>query len=330
MHFKQISNSIDHHELVSDSTLHVVAVISNTQRYHSRYRIFREWAKKMEATPNVKLYVVEIAFGDRHFEVTSSSNPAHLQLRTSHELWHKENMVNLGVRHLLPRDWKYLAWIDGDVSFHNPNWALETIHALQHYEVVQPWSECVDLGPKGNVMRTHTSFCNLIARGITPTAPADGDYYAATKGFKAGHPGYAWACTRFFWENAEGLVDFAILGSADMNMAWGLIGKINRSYHGKLSDGFKRAAADWQRRAFRVTKAQLGFVPGMITHEFHGPKKSRFYKERAQVLVDNHFDPLVDLRRNGQGLFYVVGKPQLEADIRNYMASRDEDSVSED
>src|SRR6185295_6285399 len=122
------------------------------------------------------LYVVEIAFADRHFEVTSSTNPRHLQLRTSHELWHKENMVNLGVRHLLPRDWKYMAWVDGDVSFNNPNWALETIHALQHYKIVQPWSECVDLGPKGNVMRTHTSFCKLIASGIMPQAPADGGY----------------------------------------------------------------------------------------------------------------------------------------------------------
>lgn len=329
MHFKQIENAINHHELVSDSTLHVVSVISNTQRFHSRYRIFRDWVKKMEATPNVKLYVVEIAFGDRHFEVTDKNNPAHLQLRTNYELWHKENMINLGVRHLLPRDWKYVAWIDGDVSFNNPNWALETIQQLQHVHVIQPWSECVDLGPKGNVMRTHTSFSNLISHGIIPHAPADGNYYEPVSGFKAGHPGYAWACTRYFWENAEGLLDFAILGSADMNMAWGLIGKINKSYHGRLSDGFKRMCSDWQRRSYRITNGQLGYVPGMIQHEFHGPKKSRFYKERAQVLVDHKFDPMVDLRRNTQGLWILHNKPGLTADIRNYMASRDEDSVSE-
>jgi hypothetical protein len=327
MHFKQIQNAIKHHELSTDSTLHVVAVISNSARYHSRYRIFREWEQRMLATPNVKLYVVEIAFGDRCFEVTDVTNPNHLQLRTNQELWHKENMVNLGVQRLLPRNWKYLAWIDADITFNNDNWALETIHALQHYQVVQPWSECADLGPKGNIMRTHTSFSQLISQGIEPHAPSDGSYYIGK--FKAGHPGYAWACTRHFWENVEGLVDFAILGSADMNMSWAMIGKVQKSYHGKLSQDFKDGMKEWQRRAFRVTNGHLGYVPGMITHEFHGAKKTRFYKERSQILVDHGFSPRKHLMRDAQGLWRMVNHPQLQRDISNYMHSRNEDSVDE-
>jgi hypothetical protein len=44
--------------------------------------------------------VVELAFGNRPFEVTDPDNPRHVQVRSGHELWHKENLVNLGVARL--------------------------------------------------------------------------------------------------------------------------------------------------------------------------------------------------------------------------------------
>jgi len=322
MHSDHIVNHINNHQLVNDSTLHVVTMISNSARYHSRYRLFREFEQRMLATPNVKLYVVEVAFGDRHHEVTSSDNPQHLQLRTTQELWHKENAINLGVRHLLPHDFKYVAWIDADVTFLNANWALETIHALQHRHVVQPWSEAIDTGPYGNVMNTFTSFTSLVAKGIKQQSHKDEPY-------KYGHSGFAWASTRAFWENVNGLMDFPVLGSADHHMAWATIGKVHLSVHGKMVDSFKQRCKEWQDRAFQVTNGHLGYVPGALIHHFHGPKTKRFYRERWQILVDHKFCPDKDLRRDSQGLIYVVNKPDLLEEIRDYMSSRQEDSIDE-
>lgn len=317
-----VANSINHHELVSDSTLHVVSVISNSARYHSRYRLFREFQERMLATPNVKLYVVEIAFGDRHHEVTSGDNVQHLQLRTSNEIWHKENMVNLGVRHLLPKDWKYLAWVDADVEFNKANWALESIHALQHNDVIQPWSECVDLGPHGNTMSLFRSFCGLASKGIRQQARSNEPY-------PYGHSGFAWACTRKFWENVGGLMDFPILGSADHHMAWAMIGKVDESIHGKMSPAFRAKCHEWQDHAVKVTQGHVGYVAGTLSHHFHGKKKDRKYRERWQILVDAKFDPNRDLHRDAQGLLYIVNKPQLVQDVRDYMAQRNEDSIDE-
>lgn len=48
-----------------DRTLYVIAVCSNPVRYASRYRLFEEFRGRMEATPGVRLVVVEQAFGDR-------------------------------------------------------------------------------------------------------------------------------------------------------------------------------------------------------------------------------------------------------------------------
>lgn len=319
---QHVVNSIQHHDLVSDSTLHVVAVISNSARYHSRYRLFRDFEERMLDTKGIKLHVVELAFGDRHHEVTVSGQTNHLQVRSGQELWHKENMINLGVKHLLPVDWRYLAWVDADVTFRNHNWATETIQNLQHYPVIQPWSECVDLGPYGNILQLFRSFTSLVAKGVKQQAHKGEPY-------PYGHSGFAWACTRSFYENVGGLMDFPILGSADHHMAWAMINKVERSVHGKMTAAFKRRVDEWQDRAFQVTHGHLGYVPGRIEHSFHGPKAKRFYRERWQILVDAGFDPDKDLRRDAQGLLYIVGKPQLLEDIRQYMRSRNEDSIDE-
>jgi len=89
------------------------------------------------------LYVVEVAFGDRDFVLTQADNPHHIQLRTWHELWLKERAINLGVAHLTRQvpDWGKVAWIDGDCHFARYDWANETLHLLEHYPIVQMWSE---------------------------------------------------------------------------------------------------------------------------------------------------------------------------------------------
>lgn len=319
-----VVSGIERHDLVTDSTLHVVAPISNPARYHSRYRIFREWVDHMNATPNVKLHVVELAFGDRHFEVTGrAASASELQLRSPHELWHKENLINLGVRHLLPQNWKYVAWVDGDVFFNTPNWALEAIHQLQHYAVVQPWSECADQGPHGNTLQLYRSFCGLVQRGVRQQVHKNEPY-------PYGHSGFAWACTRRFWENVGGLMDFPILGSADHHMAWAMIGQVDKSVHQGTCDAFKRRCDEWQRLAYRETQGHVASIPGTLAHRFHGPKNKRYYRERWQILVQNKFDPDRDLCRDSQGLLYIQGKPALEEDVRRYMRARQEDSIEEE
>lgn len=320
---EHLVSHINHPGLRSDSTLHVVGVISNPVRYHSRYRLFRKWYERMMKTPNVKVYVVEIAYGDRQHECTESNNPQHLQLRTKHALWHKENMINLGVRHMLPRDWKYLAWVDCDVFWPEDfNWALETIQQLQHFPVVQPWKDCADLGFHGDVIQTFQSFGYVHQLGVKKqTHPGEPYKYA--------HSGFAWACTREFWEAVGGLMDFPILGSADHHMAWAMIGSVQSSVHGKMTDEFKRKANEWQTRAHRIVQGNIGFVKTRIGHWFHGPKAKRYYRERWQIFMDHGFNPDTQLAYDHQGLLYIVGNPNLDREIGKYLTRRCEDSIDE-
>jgi hypothetical protein len=320
-HSGHLVSHIKNPGLVSDNTLHVIGVFSNPVRYHSRYRLAREWREEMEKTANVRCYIAEAAFGDRHHEVTEDIEP-HLRLRTRSEIWVKENLINLAVRDLLPRDWKYVAWVDGDISFRNPQWAQETLHQLQHFAVLQPWQQCVDLGFDGNVLQTHQSFGFLRERGVKIQKNS-------TDPYPYGHSGFAWACRRDFWEQACGLMDWCILGSADHHMAWGMIGQVDETIHRGMTSAFFRLCRDWQERAVRITNTQVGFAPGRIEHGFHGPKHRRYYRERWQILVDHHFDPVKDLVRDSQGMIQLVGKPALEAAVRRYNRARFEDSIEE-
>lgn len=325
MHGLHLANHIGKHHLRSDNTLYVIGVISNPARYHSRYRLAREFMKRMEATKNVHLCMVETAFGDRHHEVTEKGNSRHLQLRTNSEIWIKENMINLGIRHLLPKDWKYVAWVDCDVEFSNPNWALDTIHQLQHYPIVQPWQSAANLGPDGEITRVFDSVGFKVFKNGA-AIPKEKTKYSGDP-YLFGHCGYAWAATRAFWENTQGLIDFAILGSADHHMALGSRGYYSHSVHSAMKGPFMDLCHAWQNRAMQMTNGIVGHTVGHIRHYFHGPMGRRDYVGRWNILINHGFNPTVDLRRDAQGLIKLVGKPHLEHDIRMYNRRRMEDSI---
>lgn len=324
-----IINQIENNDLLhNDQTLYVIGVCSNPARYHSRYRLARKWIEAMVKTKNVKLTVVEAAYGDRHHELERLSRHhgiEYLKLRTKSEIWIKENMINLGARHTLVKypTAKYLAWIDMDVFFRDEDWALKTVQELQHFEVVQPWSDCLDLGPEGGVLSHHKSFGHQHQKRLRKAKrDSNGKPY-----YQFAHTGYAWACTRRFWEATSGLIDFPILGSGDHHMALGIIGEIEYSVNNLMHTSFFRKLHEWEARAMRVAKREVGYVMGAIEHMFHGPKKRRYYIERWKILVKHDFNPDVDLQYDSQGLLQLTGKPELEQDIHLYNLSRAEDSI---
>ncbi len=233
-------------------------------------------------------------------------------------VWTKENLLNLGIAQL-PDDAKYIAWIDADIVFRNPDWAAETVHALQLHDVVQPWPDCYDLGPRGEHVQVHRGFCRQWYDG-RPVGESYGVF---------AHPGYAWAATRQALEWLGGLIETAALGAGDHHMALALTGKVELSIPGNLSAGYRRPLLAWQQRATQHIAGNLGAVAGTIEHQWHGQKAKRRYIERWDVLARFGFDPDTDLRRNTHGVLELAGnKPELRRAMDAYFRQRDEDSNS--
>ncbi len=300
--------------------LHVITVISNPVRYQSRYKLYREFEKHVACSGGT-LWTVEIAFGDRPFEVTQAGNPYHLQLRTFEELWHKENMINLMIARL-PLDWEYVAWVDADVLFNRPDWICETVHQLQHYMMIQMFSTVVDLDPQYNIIKTHKGFISSYFENGFQVPDKE-----KFKKYGLWHPGFAWAARREAIDILGGLIDIGILGSGDRHMADALIGCVEHSFPEEITDGYKEQLLHWQDRAAEIKK-DIGYMPGTISHYWHGKKKDRGYNSRWNILIENKYDPEFDIKKDWQGLWQLNGnKPMLRNQIREYFRSRNEDSI---
>jgi hypothetical protein len=334
----------NHRRHIADfpGVLDVVAVVSNPCRYRSRYDLYRAFERHMHDS-GVRLTTVELAFGERPWEITKPDNPRHVQLRTNFELWHKENLINLGVQRL-PRDWKYVAWIDADLTFARPDWAQETLHQLQHHAILQLFSHAIDLGsnhaplswfygdgikpaswgfchqnglPKANTDLKKSLLENKMSVETCGYGLVAAEYYW--------HPGFAWACRRETWEALGGLIDFSILGAADYLMASAITGDLTLSDW--LAPSYRAPILEWQARADRYVQGDLGYVDGLILHHWHGPKAKRGYRDRWRIFHDHGFDPDRDLKRDWQGLWQLTERsPGLRDDIRGYFRQRDEDA----
>lgn len=323
MHRDHLASHIKHKKLNSDNTLYVIGVCSNVARFHSRYRLARKWMEHMASTPNVQLCIVEAAFGDHKHEITDKHNPWHLQVKIHTNMWLKENMMNLAVRHLFPHDWKYCAWVDMDVFFEDKHWAQDCMNELQKFAVIQPWSDCIDLGPTGNILTHFRSFGHQHQKKIPKQTHPMQPYALA-------HPGFAWSCTREFYENLPGgFMWWPPLGSADFHQAFACIGQVEYTIYKGLAKSFHRLCNEWQQRAVRITHNQVGFISGFIKHGFHGPKAKRYYLDRVKLLVKYGYDPDKHIKWDHQGLPFIFGLPGLEHEMHLYGLSRSEDSIEE-
>jgi hypothetical protein len=84
----------------------------------------------------------------------------------------------------------------------------------------------------------------------------------------------------------------------------------------------------WQVRARHYIHRNIGYLPGLITHKFHGPKHNRGYSSRWQILVKNQYNPDLDIKTDAQGLYTLTEKNwRLRHDIIKYFDSRNEDDI---
>lgn len=300
------------------SQLHVITVISNPVRYESRYRLFQAFVEEMKKA-DVQLHVVELAFGNRPHQIPESHHYHLIKVRGHDEIWIKENLINIGASKF---DWDRLAWIDADVAFEHPEWASETLDQLEHYDMVQLFSNAVDLGPNYEHLNTHTGGMYAYLKGIPYKIGAYGGHW---------HPGFAWATTRRAFDAVGGLIDTGIAGAGDHHMMLALIGQAERSFPTGLNHSYRAPILRWQALAEQYIKRNVGYVPGLLRHQWHGKKKDRKYWDRWQLLIGPDYRPEINLVKDGQGLNRLIDSVpnyiQLRDGLRGYFRARDEDSI---
>ena len=295
-----------------DETLYIIVPYFNFIGFETRRHLFIQFISEIKFKKGIKILVVEM---DGPSPLPCLNVWKHVHVPMTNYIWVKENLINFGSK-FLPKTWKYIAWVDADISFLNSNWIEDTLTCLQFYDMVQLFQSAINLGPNGE--------CVKVDKGFGYMHGASGTKFTKTDKYGFWHPGYAWACTRKCWYTLGGLIDWAILGSADRHMAMAMIGLVDLSGPGTITQSYKKLLNEFQ---IRCEDLKLGYVHGSIVHHWHGSLENRKYKERWQILTDSKFDPTKDIQINKQGLieFTESGK-RIENEIKKYFIERMEDS----
>jgi Glycosyl transferase family 2 len=309
--------------MLDASRLHVFTARSNPLGWVAPHRNWVRFARHMVES-GVVLTVVECAYGEAPFEC-EMDGVRHIGVRAKTRGWNKENLLNLGIQRT--PEAKYIAWIDADVIFRRDDWAEATVKALQHYDIVQPWSDAYDLGPNDDHIAHHRSFCRQYFYRNPLVATTSGYWQGDGGPYIYPHSGYAWAATRDALDWVGGLFEVGGMGSGDHHMALSLIGQADKSMPDGTTAAYRAEVKRWESRALRHINGNIGFVPGTIEHLFHGRKGDRGYQSRWEMFVNHAFDPYEDLKRNTHGVLeFATNKPELRHDFDLYLHSRNEDA----
>ena len=303
-----------------EDKLHIIIVLSNPCNTAIRYILAREFIRRMKDEKDIVLYIVELAYGSQDFHITDSRDKKHLQLR-SHDtpIWNKENLINIGVKRLLPSNWKSMAWIDSDIEFESTTWASDTLKILNgHKDVVQLFSHVDFMDANGDTEHIFVGFGFQYLKKMKRST-------GMKKILSYWHPGFAWACTKKFYDKMGGLYEYAITGDGDMLMASCFISNYMSALPRDVSTDYRNSLKKVEER---IVGCRLGYVPGIIRHHYHGSIKSRNYDSREQILTKNNYSPTIHLCYDKNGLLIPSDKfpKSLMDDIMSHFQSKDEDS----
>jgi hypothetical protein len=294
------------------------------KRRLSNYKIFR-------ANLAVPLVTVELSF-DGHFELTRNDADILIQISGGAALWQKERLLNVAIKSV-PQNVSHIAWLDCDAVFEKPDWADDAEQKLCKVNIVQLFSDLVDLGPENyqsnvkhrDVRSTGHSIVGAINSGGLKQLDVTVE---SGKDIRQPFPtGMGWAARREIIED-HGLYDAMIIGGGDWAMVCAIYGQFEKAVQLlHLSKCRQEHYLRWARAYHREVGGKIENVSGRIFHLWHGNFINRNSRDRHRLLAGFDFDPGGDLRIGANGAWqWARLRPDLEDFLRNYFLRRAEDN----
>ncbi len=291
----------------------------NPVRYKRRllnYRIFR-------ANLGVPLVTMELSF-DGRFELTHDDADILIQVSGGAVLWQKERLLNVAIKSV-PKIAKNIAWLDCDVIFERTDWMHEAELKLNEANIVQLYSDLVDLGPEdyqSNIKHhgLRPSGHGIVSLGLVQTNAV------SWEAVRFALAGLAWAARRDILEE-HGFYDAMIIGSGDTSMFHAMYGQFEHEAQRRyLRRAHQEHYLKWARPYYKTVGGKVSNVPGRIYHLWHGKFTNRDYKDRQRLMAGFDFDPDTDLRIGANGAWqWARPRPDLEDFLKKYFLSRAED-----
>ena len=282
------------------------------KNFHIAYNCYKE------TTPHVK--VVEVA-NKGCFQLNM---PGVIRLTSDQCLWQKERVVN-HVAQNLTDEYKYIAYVDSDLIFTDPDWIDKTKRLLQQpNSVVQPFSK-VHYLPKGHTRYHGISLATTQSLSKQVSELGGNDSYTAafiTTVLKHSAPGGVWAM-RLEDIRKHPIYDLSIIGGGDtfqsymfLGISFGRAKVINKHLLQELN-ALEATYSRWM--GYR----QVLGIDQDVMHINHGSMFNRQYSSRYTVL--SHLN-VIDELKESEGLYkYVGNNVKFKSEIELFFKDRQED-----
>lgn len=267
-----------------------------------------------------RVEVIELVYNQRQTqplpEYVKSS-----KVYTDSILWHKENLLNIGIKKVISEGYENIAWIDADVLFENSFWVSDTIECLKRNNICQIFS----IAEK--IHSNHSTFHPSAVRywkEVGNILPGSQPY----------HTGHAWAAKASILSHMP-LYDKSITGGAD-SLIWlsCFASKYNFSEiissHPIFRLKCKKYYLDfltWAQEWSELIDAKIDHVFCNIKSLHHGDTKNKQYISRYSILSDSDYCPTNDLYYNDYEVLESKNK-NICNKIEKYLYNRREDKES--
>lgn len=233
-------------------------------------------------------------------------------------MWHKENLLNIGIKKLIDENFENIAWLDSDIVFENSFWVNDTIECLKENHVCQLFS----IAEK--IHHNHSTFHPSAVRSWKET----GNILPVSQPY---HTGYAWAAQSSILSQCN-LYDKSITGGAD-SLIW--LSSFAQDYnfseliasHPIFQLKCKPYYFDfinWSKKWGSLVQSKVDYIYCNIKSLYHGNANEKQYISRYSILDKCKFDPSIDLIYNKEGALETKNK-FLSKQIHKYLLNRKED-----
>jgi hypothetical protein len=214
--------------------------------------------------------------------------------------------------------------------FGRPDWADAASEQLKEFNLVQLYSDIVDLGRDDrldncqNIPPSAHGFIGL----ISDNKLGKSEFMPTARQNKRGLPqsGMAWAIRRQILER-HGLYDAMIVGGGARAHGRALFANFDKHIEAThLTLARREHYLKWAVPYHHSIDERVGYVPGRLYHLWHGEIDNRNYDGRHRTLAEHDFDPNADIAVGSNGAWqWARSRPDLEKFLTSFFIGRAED-----
>ncbi len=301
----------------SSGPLWAITCLFNPAGFRSRVESFRTFRENL----GLPLLAVELAW-DEPFSLREGDADILVQLRGGAKLWQKERLLNVAIKNL-PSACTKVVWLDADLLFRELNWTEMVQERLEEVPMVQAFAMVRYLNPDGSTDRTRPSVGSILA-GSKPDAGWLESSMDRSEGSPS--PGHAWAARREFLEEVE-FYDGCVIGGGDTATLCAFTGEFESLMRmHEMGPSQADRYLKWGRPLEGIV--DIGCIPGVIDHLWHGSMEDRNGRERHSGISSRGFNPYSDLEIGANGAWHWKSdNTDLQSYLQNYFKRRNEDSA---